>query len=353
MMPPESLNIMQRIKRLFGMDVSANRQDAGSASTSGGHPTTAVSIIDLLTSLRIVEERTRTLETQLNDSLTLLRITEERSRTLQYQASQALFAAHYQIDMLQKWYLESVPATSNLANKPCVVAARSIRLDTAHSIAFTSNDHIAPDSTVEGVVRPTRFVRHCIDILGQDIRCLDLGTGAAGLVFEYVMNGVVAIGVDGSDYCKRNKVGYWPILPDNLCTCDITQPFRFMHADDGSSVKFDVITMWEVLEHIGEKDLSLLLQNVEAHLESTGYCIGSISLVEYVHASGIPYHVTLKPKPWWKEKFLANGLVMLDDHPFNNHLFCRGNGPNFQDFHNYFINPEDGFHFVAQRVASS
>jgi hypothetical protein len=180
-----------------------------------------------------------------------------------------------------------------------------------------------------------------------------LGAGAAGLVFEYVMNGLVAIGVEGADYCRKNKVGYWPLLPGNLHTCDITHPFHFKQIDGDTPVNFDVITMWEVLEHIAESDLASLLQNVEGHLESTGYFMGSISLVEYVDANGIPYHVSLKPKSWWREKFRENGLVMLDDHPFNDRLFCRGNGPRFQDFHNYFANPHEGFHFVAQRIQCS
>jgi hypothetical protein len=300
--------------------------------------------------LRISEERSRTLERQLHDSLTLLRITEERSRSQQYQSMQALYAADYQMDMLQKWYVESAPSIARFADVQAVSGARSIRLETSYPIALTSNDHLVPGSTTEGVVRPTQFVTDCVRVLGRDIQCLDLGTGAAGLVFEFTMNDIVAIGVDGSDYCRNNKVGYWPLLPDNLRTCDITQPFRFKSANGEGTLRFDLITTWEVLEHIAETDLTQLLQNVKAHLAPTGYFIGSVSLLEYVDANGHPYHVTLKNKPWWREKFQENGLLMLDDHPFNEHLFYRGNGPRFQDFHNYFSHPEEGFHFVAQLI---
>ena len=305
---------------------------------------------DSLTLLRATEERSQTLEAQLQDSLTLLHATEERTRTLEYQSDQILFAANYQIDLLQKWYVESMPATSNFRNKKGVTAAGLIRLETAHPLAIESRDHIAPDSTAEGLIRPTEFVRHCIDILGPGIRCLDLGAGSAGLVFEFVMNDVVSIGVDGSDFCRKNKIGYWPLLTNNLYTCDITHPFRFIRAQEGTPVNFHIITMWEVLEHITETDLVPLLQNVVVHLEPSGYFLGSISLVEYNDANGVPYHVTLKPKPWWKKKFRENGLIMLEKHPFDQHLFCRGNGPRFQDLHNYFFNPGDGFHFVAQKT---
>jgi len=280
------------------------------------------------------------------DSLALLRIVEERSRTLEYLSSQALFTANYQVDMQQKWYVESMPEILRLSESASVAAARSIRLETNHPIAVMSHDHVAPDSTSEGIARPTIFVRHCIDILGKDVQCLDLGVGAAALVFEYVMNGLVAIGLDGSDYCQKNGIGFWSLIPNNLRTCDITRPFWLKRA--GENIKFNLITSWEVLEHIAECDVPSVLQNVQGHLAPDGYFLGSISLVEYADASGVPYHVTLRPKSWWRDKFQECGLLMLEDHPFNERLFCRGNGPRFQDFHNYFGNPDDGFHFVAR-----
>src|SRR5437868_3246325 len=154
--------IVLRVKRVLGLGAGAETSEA-------------------LNLIRLTERRSRTLEIQLNDTLTLLRITEERSRTQQYQATQALFAANYQMDLLQRWYVESVSATSGLENNQAIAAARAIHLETEHPIALMSNDHLAPDSTSEGIVRPTQFVSHCLSVLGQDIRCLDLGTGAAGL----------------------------------------------------------------------------------------------------------------------------------------------------------------------------
>jgi hypothetical protein len=182
---------------------------------------------------------------------------------------------------------------------------------------------------------------------------LDLGTGAAGLVFEFAMNGVLAVGVDGSDFCRANRIGYWPLLPNNLFTCDITKPFSFVSRSTQAVTNFDVITMWEVLEHIAEQDLADLFVNVERHLDERGYFMGSISLLEYVDSTGSPYHVTLKPREWWKAKLQECGLVMLDTHPFNEKFFCRGNGPRFQDFHNYALNPNKGFFFVAQKISDS
>ena len=300
-----------------------------------------------------VEERSRTLESQLDAALILVRTTEERSRTLEYQANQSIFAAHYHIDQLQKLYVETVPVVLGLNQRTAFNASRILKLKTNYPIAESSNDHISPDSTTEGISRPTFFVQNCISVLGQDIKCLDLGSGAAGLVYEYAMSQVLAIGVDGSDFCRVNRIGYWPLLPNNLFTCDITKPFSFLSRDTQTQIYFDVITMWEVLEHIAESDLPDLFNNISHHLCKHGYFIGSISLVEYLDCDGNPYHVTLKPRDWWKAKFIESGLVLLDTHPFNEKFFCRGNGPRFQDIHNYALNPNEGFWFVAQRASES
>lgn len=308
---------------------------------------------DVLTLLRYTEERTRTNEALIRDSLTIAHTSEQRSRTLEFQGSQTLAESSYQIDMLRKWYIESMPAILELEQQPALEKIRAIAIETNHPIALTSNDHLEPDSTTEGLVRPTQFVRHCIDVLGADIICLELGAGAAGLLFEYIQNGLAAIGIDGSDYCKKNRIGYWPLLPKNLFTCDLTHPFRIYETTTSNTVKFQLITAWEVFEHITEADLSQTICNIAAHLDPNGYFIGSISMIEYLDKNGRPYHVTLQPRDWWIQKFQENGLSIVDEHPFNVHLFCRGNGPHFQDFHNYFKNPDDGFHFVARLTSAS
>lgn len=290
----------------------------------------------------ITEERTITLES-------LVHIADERSQAIEYLARLAIFAGQHQIDQLQKLYVESMPAALSLNQHAAFNASRIIKLETDYPIAVDSYDYISPDSTAQGSTRPTFFVQDCIRVLGQNIKCLDLGSGAAGLVFEYAKNQVLAIGVDGSDFCRINRVGYWPLLPNNLFTCDITKPFNFVSRDTQAVVNFDVITMWEVLEHIAEQDLAGLFDNVRRHLDERGYFMGSISLLEYVDDTGSPYHVTLKPREWWKAKLIESGLVLLDEHPFNEKFFCRGNGPRFEDFHNYAVHPEKGFWFVAQR----
>lgn len=293
--------------------------------------------------LRVVEERSRTIDD-------LLRIVEERSRTLEYETRQGVLASNYQIDFLLKMYVETMSASRTFSDSVVFDAARLIELKTDFPIAYESNDHLSPDSTMEGVSRPTLFVQNCIDALGKDMHALDLGTGAAGIVYEFAMNGVLAVGIDGSDFCRRNKIGYWPLLGNNLFTCDITREFSFVDRDTNAVSQFDLVTMWEVLEHIEEEGLPSLFANVRKHLRDDGFFIGSVSFVEYNDPDGNPYHVTLKPWEWWEERFREFGLEVQAEHPFNEKWFPRGNGPRFQDFHNYERNSDEGRLFVARKA---
>ena len=280
----------------------------------------------------------------------LMRVVEQRSRTLEYLCQQNLVTQNYAIDFLQKLYVEAMPSLGQHLQQAQFNATAVLTLNSAHRVAVDSNDHINPDSTLEGAVRPTLFVHDVIKVLGPNFKALDLGTGAAGLVFEFAANGVLAVGIDGSDFCRRNRIGYWPLLPHNLLTCDITKPFSFSAVHESNTAKFDLITMWEVLEHLHEHDLPELFRTIESNLSEQGFFVGSVSLVEYSDANGSPYHVTLKPREWWNEKFASHGLEMLDTHPFCERFFPRGNGPRYQDFHNYHLRPMDGFLFVAKKT---
>lgn len=304
-----------------------------------------------------IEERSRTLESIANTSHkrletleTLIDVVEKRTQTLEFLLNQCTHILNFQTEQHQKLYTELFSYDDNPFKNSTFNFTKAIQLKTNFPIAINSNDHLMPDSTMEGLSRPTLFVNHCIGILGFNIKVLDIGTGAAGLVYEWAINGVLAAGIDGSDFCRKNKIGYWPLLPNNLLTCDITQPFEFTDKNTSLPVNFNLITCWEVLEHIHESDLATLLHNVRSHLSDTGYFIGSISLLTYNDKVGNPYHITLKPRVWWSSVFKNNGLEMLDKHPFTEAYFCRGNGPRFQDVHNYQLHPEDGFLFVARKI---
>ncbi|APQ12468.1 hypothetical protein BJP27_13515 [Pseudomonas oryzihabitans] len=296
-----------------------------------------------------IDERTQSLMHHVQRLGFLEEATEARTRTLEFEIRNIKFAINYQLDLLQKIYSEWAPSLTDML-KSGVVPDRAFDVKTSYPIAYESNDHLNPDSTLEGIYRNTVFVKHCIDVLGKDFSALDLGTGSGGIVFEFIMNGINSLGIDGSDFCKKHKFGYWSLTPKNFHTCDLTKPYTISSLAKNAKAEFDLITMWEVLEHISEDKLDFLLGNIMLHLKSNGYFIGSISFVPYEDGNGNPYHVTLKPKSWWRKKFDDLGLVWLEtsEHPFDVTRFPRGNGPRFQDFHNYGIHPEDGCHFVTR-----
>lgn len=344
-------SFLQRLNRLFRKQAVATRSFEADARHIFGRLDYLPDLLNTVAQQsRTIEGLLRAVEEQARQIEMLVRITEERSRTLESLARQSLYSQNHQTDVLQNLYVESAPRFLELATDPAFNATKVIRLETNFPLALGSHDHVNPESTIEGVSRPALFVQDCIGILGHQIKSMDLGTGAAGLVFEFAMNGVMSIGVDGSDFCRRHRVGYWPLLANNLFTCDITKPFRFLANETEATATFELITMWEVLEHLAEEDLPGLFDNISSHLDENGYFIGSVSLIEYLDSNGTAYHVTLQPREWWSARFKENGLVMLDSHPFNEKFFCRGNGPRFQDFHNYANNPKEGFLFVAQKV---
>jgi len=137
----------------------------------------------------------------------------------------------------------------------------------------------------------------------------------------------------------------WRTIPDNLFTCDITKPFKLINTKENAPQKFNVISCWEVLEHIPEKDLLQLIENVKSHLAEGGIFIGSVSKIV-----DDPLHVTIHENDWWIKKFSDFGLSMSVGYggDFEFSEFCRGIKSGMFDSHDYRSEPEKGFHFVAK-----
>jgi len=220
-------------------------------------------------------------------------------------------------------------------------------LECEQYLALDSNDYLEPESTVEGLTSGDWFVHESVKLFKKDsINFLDIGCGGGGLTFNFMKNGHFSVGLDGSDYCKNLKKGYWNI-PNLLNNADVTKPFLFKDKDD-NGIEFDIITMWEVFEHIPEELISGVLQNIYCNISHQGYFIGSISTIEYVNSkTGTVYHVTLKDIDWWKEKFRENGLEFIPI-PIPVQSCYRGVGNRYQDPHSYIEDPSTGFHFSAR-----
>ena len=185
-----------------------------------------------------------------------------------------------------------------------------IVLETDHPIAYESLDHLYPHGTIRDNTRYPRFVEKCERLLApkRELAFLDLGCSGGGMVLEAALRGHISMGLEGSDCSQKEQRAEWRLLGERLQTCDITKPFCLRNAQ-GDVQRFDVITAWEVLEHIKEADLPQLFENIRNHLASGGYFVGSIANWDDIDPkSGVNWHVTVHPYGWWAQKFEEAGF---------------------------------------------
>ena len=220
--------------------------------------------------------------------------------------------------------------------------ARTYRLVTDHPIAYQSDDHIHPRGTRNDNTRSPRFVSAAERIFQRKIRVLELGCAGGGLVLDFLLAGHEAVGVEGSDYSLIWKRAEWANIPNHLFTADITKPFEFIESDQ--AVKFDLITAWELLEHIDDGSLDGLFENIRRHLSDDGFFVGSVATFDdFDRTTGAIWHVTVKPREWWRERITRAGFEVMAE-PFSTADYPRGSGnPRAHDW-NASTHPELGFH---------
>ncbi len=217
-------------------------------------------------------------------------------------------------------------------------------------VAIDTDDHVFPWGSGQDNTRSPRFVAACErHFPGRRLHYMDLGCSGGGLVLDFLLRGHAAWGVEGSDGPMRAQRAEWRILGQSLFTADITRPFSLRPSPETPNVACEVISAWEVMEHIADEDLPRLFANIHAHLAPDGLFIGSISMVpDDDPVTGARYHRTVQGRAWWEARFAELGLPMLASHGFAFEDFCRGTGngpmdPSYRDM------PGNGFHFVARR----
>jgi 2-polyprenyl-3-methyl-5-hydroxy-6-metoxy-1,4-benzoquinol methylase len=214
---------------------------------------------------------------------------------------------------------------------------------TEHPIANESLDHLQPRGTAHDNSRNRRFNRKLYSLYPawqRPLRILDLGCAGGAFVGDCLSDGQVAVGIDGSDYSLRWGRAQWPALAGRaLFTADIARSFEVVRIDGATSatMTFDVVTLWEVLEHIAEDDLPGVFRNVASHLEPGGIVIASISM------EPLPHHQTVHDRRWWHAMFVHEGLTpvpaLVD---YFRTQFVRG--PRF--------NAEGSFHLIATNISA-
>lgn len=187
----------------------------------------------------------------------------------------------------------------------------NFKVETSHPIATESLDTMFPGGTMHDSSVNLNFNRIIYELFPKKpLFVMDLGCAGGGMVRTFLDDGHVALGLEGSDYStlwdgpggteaerarrKPGKRAEWANIPDHLFTADITRPFKIYW--DNSPAKFDVITAWEVMEHIPEEGLPQLAKNVHNHLAGGGLWVVSVSTQQGFH------HVTVKPREWWLKR---------------------------------------------------
>lgn len=183
-----------------------------------------------------------------------------------------------------------------------------MKVITDFPIAYESYDHIEPKGTMHDNTHHMPFVERVEELSNNSkINFADFGCSGGGLVKDFIDKGHNAIGIEGSDYSLRNKRAEWVTIPDNLFTADITKPL-FITNSENLVGGMDVITAWDVLEHISEVDLGVLISNIRNNLKTGGLFVCSVATF-----ADHPHHVTLKEKEWWITLFKKYKMLDAGD----------------------------------------
>jgi predicted TPR repeat methyltransferase len=139
------------------------------------------------------------------------------------------------------------------------------------------------------------------------------------LAVELALRENFSIGIEGSDLPIKNKLHNWPKYYGSvLHTADLTKPFYITR--DNEKVLFDVISSWEVVEHIHPTQLDSYFENVLANLSDNGIFVASINTgpdIRRDSAGNLHYlHQSVFQEQYWREKLLKKYNVVA--YPFQN-----------------------------------
>ena len=222
-----------------------------------------------------------------------------------------------------------------------------IEVITNNPIALDSNDHLKPWGTKRDNSKNFRFNSKLEKLYKRSINVLDLGCSGGGFIREMIESGNFGVGIEGSNYSKLFNRGEWGVIKDNLFTADITKEFSILY--ESKAVEFDVVTMWEVIEHIKEEDLKMLLNNVSSHLKQNGLFIISVSNFGD-SPEGVELHETIKPRDWWINKIESLGFKEEKKlYNFFNHQYIRGKEQTEKNFNLIFS--KEGFNLNIPKVS--
>jgi 2-polyprenyl-3-methyl-5-hydroxy-6-metoxy-1,4-benzoquinol methylase len=216
------------------------------------------------------------------------------------------------------------------------------------SVALTSQDHIHPRGVRSDETRSPAFVHAVLSHFGKSIDYLDFGAAGGGLVYDFILENCHAIGIEGSDYALKKQRAYWREIPWALHTADLTKKIKIYKSNSPS--KFDVIGAWEFFEHISERDIPQVLNNVRTHLKDSNSLLLANIASFHDSGDGFHWHQTVQDQQWWKNIFEENGFILID-YPFDQEFNPRGTGNSLGTWggdYDLSKNPDLGFSIAAK-----
>lgn len=217
-----------------------------------------------------------------------------------------------------------------------------IIVDTKHPLAMDSNDHLYPLGTRNDNYSKLEFI---LDIekafASRPLHFMDLGCAGGRLVRDVVNRGHIGVGLEGSDFNAKAGRAEWPALYlKNIFSCDVSRDYTvLLKESDGEPNLFecDVISAWEVIEHIFTDRLPSFFENIRKHLKIGGHFYGGVCQAGS-QIGPLVYHNSVFPKDHWKTQIL-NHLYGLElaDYPY----------PPQNAVH---YEPNNSFYFMLKRI---
>jgi len=194
-----------------------------------------------------------------------------------------------------------------------------INVITNNPVAYESPDHILPWGTMRDNSTSIEFITEVESyFFNQPIKMMDLGCSGGQLVVDFHNKGHLAIGLEGSDYSVKHKRANWPEWHNKiLFTCDVTKEYQV--TNNGEPVKFDLITGWELVEHIHPNDLNVFFKYIANHLSPNGIFVASVSTNPDV-VDGVALHQSVFNEFDWRFNILTEDEALkntgLEYHPY-------------------------------------
>jgi len=206
---------------------------------------------------------------------------------------------------------------------------------TDYPVALDSTDHLYPfgtlkDNSVDSDTydrdKVFAFITEVKEYFCRDkITALDIGCAGGQSTADLRSLGDSAIGIEGSDHSVINKRGAWPDgYNDFLFLCDAKKPYR-VEDKEGGKVCFNLITAWEIVEHIREDDFDMFFGNITAHMNKDSIFIASIStkpcFMSMLNGQELPQpwpalHESVFSEEKWKNEVLKRYFSKIEDYPF-------------------------------------